>query len=413
MNLFLDRNFRVKIGDLGVAKVLGTKTHANTIVGTPYYLSPELCENKPYNEKSDVWALGCVLYELASLKHPFDASNQGALILKIIRGKFPPLTASYSPHVRQLIDACLRKDAARRPSVSEVLALPVVAQMAGLLAIDLPAPASVSVPASASASASAGALTSRGDASRGARGVSRPLAHAHAHAHAQPPGAGTGTGTGASASASASASGRSLCAPLEAVSERPPAVLGRRSKAVMNKLKQGRVAYKVAGFRKPVGKSSSHTHTTTSTTTTTTATATAAVAAAVASPLVRLDAAAGASGADATVRAPPTPAWGGEATLPYQMGLGPPLAPAPALVAEGSSALAASGLFDVSMSSTGAPGAGGSGFFSASALLGRPGQGEARGGGESLYMSATSRTVGGHLSQLSQLSPPLSSIPGI
>jgi NIMA (never in mitosis gene a)-related kinase len=57
------------------------------MVGTPYYLSPEMCEEKPYNEKSDIWALGCVLYELCTFKHPFEANNQGALVLKIIRGK--------------------------------------------------------------------------------------------------------------------------------------------------------------------------------------------------------------------------------------------------------------------------------------------------------------------------------------
>jgi len=72
------------------------------MVGTPYYLSPEMCEEKPYNEKSDVWALGCVLYEMCNQKPPFDASNQGALILKIIKGKYfvlcryVPLNSCYS-----------------------------------------------------------------------------------------------------------------------------------------------------------------------------------------------------------------------------------------------------------------------------------------------------------------------------
>jgi NIMA (never in mitosis gene a)-related kinase 1/4/5 len=59
---------------------------AHTIVGTPYYLSPELCEEKPYNHKSDIWSLGCVLYELITFKHPFEAKNQGSLIMKIVKG---------------------------------------------------------------------------------------------------------------------------------------------------------------------------------------------------------------------------------------------------------------------------------------------------------------------------------------
>eukprot|EP00753_Platysulcus_tardus_P005466 PLAT13367.1.p1 GENE.PLAT13367.1~~PLAT13367.1.p1 ORF type:complete len:233 (-),score=71.72 PLAT13367.1:258-956(-) len=79
-NVFLSRTegdtLLVKLGDMGVAKVLGSSAaYAHTAVGTPYYLSPELCEDKPYNRKSDVWALGCVLYELCTLKHPFDAKK--------------------------------------------------------------------------------------------------------------------------------------------------------------------------------------------------------------------------------------------------------------------------------------------------------------------------------------------------
>ena len=62
LNLFFDADDNVLVGDLGIAKVLSPNTmFARTIVGTPYYLSPELCEDKPYNEKSDVWALGVVL----------------------------------------------------------------------------------------------------------------------------------------------------------------------------------------------------------------------------------------------------------------------------------------------------------------------------------------------------------------
>ena len=65
MNVFLTKDDSVRIGDLGVAKVLSnTSAFARTMVGTPFYLSPELCEERPYNVKSDVWALGCVLYEL-------------------------------------------------------------------------------------------------------------------------------------------------------------------------------------------------------------------------------------------------------------------------------------------------------------------------------------------------------------
>ena len=108
INMFLGKDDKVKIGDLGVAKLLNqTNNMAHTIVGTPYYLSPELCEEKPYNHKSDIWSLGCVLYELATFKHPFEANNQGALILKIVRAKFNPISTTYSKSLRDLIDSLL------------------------------------------------------------------------------------------------------------------------------------------------------------------------------------------------------------------------------------------------------------------------------------------------------------------
>eukprot|EP00955_Chlamydomonas_euryale_P065426 359240-Chlamydomonas_euryale.AAC.2 len=88
-------------------QILSANTNfAKTIVGTPYYLSPELCEDRPYNEKSDVWALGVLLYECCTQKHPFDADNQGALILKILRGRYPPLTG-FSAEMCDLVKCCL------------------------------------------------------------------------------------------------------------------------------------------------------------------------------------------------------------------------------------------------------------------------------------------------------------------
>jgi NIMA (never in mitosis gene a)-related kinase len=69
---------------------------ARTAIGTPYYFSPEICQNAPYNNKSDIWALGCVLYEFMTLKHAFDAADLASLMKKIIRGDFPALPLCYS-----------------------------------------------------------------------------------------------------------------------------------------------------------------------------------------------------------------------------------------------------------------------------------------------------------------------------
>lgn len=77
LNIFLTKKDGIKIGDLGVAKILENieVNFATSKVGTPYYLSPEVCEDRPYNYKSDIWSLGCILYELCTLKHPFEAKN--------------------------------------------------------------------------------------------------------------------------------------------------------------------------------------------------------------------------------------------------------------------------------------------------------------------------------------------------
>ena len=71
----MDTNFTqllcsvIKLADFGIARVMSSDTDmAETRIGTPYYLSPEICEDKPYNHKSDIWSLGCVLYELTTLQ---------------------------------------------------------------------------------------------------------------------------------------------------------------------------------------------------------------------------------------------------------------------------------------------------------------------------------------------------------
>ena len=93
-NILLTTNKTIKIGDFGISKVLDN-TSAKTFVGTPYYLSPEVCENRPYDYKSDLWSLGCILYELCTLNYPFQASNLLGLAMKILNESVKPIDQKY------------------------------------------------------------------------------------------------------------------------------------------------------------------------------------------------------------------------------------------------------------------------------------------------------------------------------
>ena len=121
LNIFLTKNLDVKIGDLGVAKILTHTKHAKTFIGTPYYLSPEICQDIPYTDKSDVWALGCILYELCTYRHPFEAKSQGALILKILKNMPAPIHNYYSNDLQEFIYYILEKDQELRPSCYDIL----------------------------------------------------------------------------------------------------------------------------------------------------------------------------------------------------------------------------------------------------------------------------------------------------
>jgi|EP00927_Polykrikos_kofoidii_P062398 NIMA (never in mitosis gene a)-related kinase len=130
-NFFISKSGSLKMGDFGIAKVLScTLACAKTQIGTPYYLSPEVCQEKPYAWGSDIWAMGCLLYELCAQRVPFDSTTLSGLVQKIVRGPIPEVPKQYSPFVRELDLQMLNRSANMRPSTDEILKRPQIQSLA-------------------------------------------------------------------------------------------------------------------------------------------------------------------------------------------------------------------------------------------------------------------------------------------
>eukprot|EP00429_Kryptoperidinium_foliaceum_P018193 CAMPEP_0176044202 /NCGR_PEP_ID=MMETSP0120_2-20121206/21938_1 /TAXON_ID=160619 /ORGANISM="Kryptoperidinium foliaceum, Strain CCMP 1326" /LENGTH=626 /DNA_ID=CAMNT_0017377609 /DNA_START=65 /DNA_END=1945 /DNA_ORIENTATION=- len=112
-----------KLGDFNVSKV-AKRGLCMTQTGTPYYASPEVWRDMPYDAKSDLWSLGCVVYETVALRPPFRAEDMEGLYRKVVRGQYPRISAHYSQDLSDIISALLQVHPRNRPSVDQLLEMP-------------------------------------------------------------------------------------------------------------------------------------------------------------------------------------------------------------------------------------------------------------------------------------------------
>ena len=124
-NVFLFSNGSAKLGDLNVSKV-ARRGLGYTQTGTPYYASPEVWKDKPYDNKSDVWSLGCVLYEMITLRPPFRAQDMEGLFNKVCKGQYSRIPERFSDDLFQVVQFLLQVNSSNRPSYEQILNHPVV-----------------------------------------------------------------------------------------------------------------------------------------------------------------------------------------------------------------------------------------------------------------------------------------------
>ncbi|KAI9788858.1 MAG: G2-specific serine/threonine protein kinase [Peltula sp. TS41687] len=128
-NVFLAEDNSVKLGDFGLSKIMMANDFASTYVGTPYYMSPEVVTMERYTLHSDIWSLGCIMYELCSRSPPFVARTHLELCQRIRGGRFPPLPSFYSQELQQVIRSCLQVNPNDRPDTAQLLHLPIIRLM--------------------------------------------------------------------------------------------------------------------------------------------------------------------------------------------------------------------------------------------------------------------------------------------
>ena len=122
-NVFLTKEGVVKLGDMNVSRV-AKGGMMRTQTGTPYYACPEVWKDMPYDNRSDIWSAGCVLYEMIMKMPPFRAQTMKGLYAKVLSGKYDPIHAHFSDDMKKVLRSCLQVRASERPKCDRILNMP-------------------------------------------------------------------------------------------------------------------------------------------------------------------------------------------------------------------------------------------------------------------------------------------------
>jgi NIMA (never in mitosis gene a)-related kinase 1/4/5 len=134
-NTFIAEDGSIKVGDMNVSKTLN-KGNLKTQIGTPYYMSPEIWHNRPYDFSSDIWSLGCLIYELCALQPPFTGDSFPALKRAVTNGRYSALPSKYSAAMTRAIANMLRLSPQSRLSAEDMLRSPEIAPKLHLDGLD-------------------------------------------------------------------------------------------------------------------------------------------------------------------------------------------------------------------------------------------------------------------------------------
>jgi len=137
-NIFIQNEHTIRIGDFGIAKGYNQNQDlGGSLIGTPLYMAPEVYNSsKKYSFRSDIWSLGCCIFEMCNLKNAFEAKSWNAVFVKVTKGQRAQLNSKYSNDMKNLVDSMLSVNGKNRPTIASILEKPFMKPVVGKYIMD-------------------------------------------------------------------------------------------------------------------------------------------------------------------------------------------------------------------------------------------------------------------------------------